>query len=529
MSTPSPRRFTPHLLLLLPTLLSVGGVFWIQSEDPFGDQGIANAFSAIAGLVGLFFLYVWFVTSSWFPPVLRRGVGFGVVLGLGILLALFRFEGVSGNMRPEMVWRFAPPPEREAEARAPESGVDLVTEAPTDFPGFFGPRRDGVVTGVSLRRDWEAAPPEELWRGEVGEAWSAFAIRNGVAVTQEQWGAEEAVTAYDLRTGSLLWEHRTPGDFEHFLGGNGPRGTPTIDGGRVYALSATGRFVCLDGRDGKALWSKDLLAEYELTPEREAELVGYGRSNSALIVDDLVVLPAGGDPAGRQAGLAAWDKVTGELRWESPPRQISFASPSLVTLLGRRMILIVNESSVTGHDPGDGAILFEFSWPGLTPANASSSQAHAVGEDGVFVSKGYGIGGALHRLVEREGGRISTEAVWENSRAPRTKYTNAVIHAGHVYGLSDGILACVSLADGERVWRSGRYGHGQVLLVGELLLVLSEEGELLLVEATPERPNEVLGRFQALEGKTWNHVAFSGDLLAVRNASEAAVYRLPTH
>ena len=151
----------------------------------------------------------------------------------------------------------------------------------------------------------------------------------------------------------------------------------------------------------------------------------------------------------------------------------------------------------------------------------------AVAPNRVFVSKGYGLGGALLELTPRTDGTMAVDEVWANARVLRTKFSNVTVYDGHIYGLSDGILECVDLETGERVWKHGRYHHGQILRVQDLLIVLSEDGEVFLVEATPERRDNVLGQFQALSGKTWNNFALYGPYLVVRNGEEAAVFRLP--
>jgi outer membrane protein assembly factor BamB len=206
--------------------------------------------------------------------------------------------------------------------------------------------------------------------------------------------------------------------------------------------------------------------------------------------------------------------------------QIAYASPSLATLAGRRQITIVNESTVSGHDPVTGQLLWSHPWPGKSNGNASVSQAVAVGDDRVLLSKAYGEGAELLQLSEGTGGQLTVTTVWKSARVLQTKFNNVVVHQENAFALSEGILECVDLATGRRRWKSGRYGHGQILGVGDLLLVMSEEGELNLVELNPERLVH-LGSFQALSGKTWNNLCLYGKQLLVRNAEEAVCYELP--
>lgn len=522
------RRRFPGPVTGLVVVALLGAMMAIRRLDLLGDPGLANALSAVLVLAAGAILLGWFVLRSAWPARVR----FGVLAGIGIVvvagLALLRLEGVSGAMVPRLAFRFSASPEVPALPASPATDVDLAATTPDDFPGFLGPDRDLGVDHVRLSRDW-SDPPELLWRRPVGAGWSAFAVVNGFAVTLEQRGDREVVTCYEAATGEPCWSFAMAGRYEDVIAGTGPRSTPTIAGGSVYALGATGTLVALDGRTGEPRWKHDLLELSGMSREQERALLPYGRANSPLVVDDLVVVPLGGPgpPDDGRAGLVALRTNDGRVAWRSPPRQISMASPTVATLAGVRQILTVNEASVSGHDPADGALLWEHPWPGSSAGDANVSQPVPLPPDRVFLSKGYGRGAALLRLQRLEHATLQPQEIWQESRVLRTKLTNVVVHEGFVYGLSEGILECVDLETGQRVWKHGRYHHGQILRVGDLLLVLTEEGELVLVEATPERPDHVLGRFQALEGPTWNNLALYGDILLVRNAREAAAYRLP--
>jgi outer membrane protein assembly factor BamB len=294
----------------------------------------------------------------------------------------------------------------------------------------------------------------------------------------------------------------------------------------VFVQSAWGVLVALDGASGRELWRRDLVAEFGLDRAREAELAQYGRSSSPLVVGERVIVPAGGAPEGVRAGLVAFDVERGTRLWQSPPRHFSYATPSPGRLLGREVLLVVNEATLSAHAAHDGALLFEHPWPGRTSGDASASQAFALDETRVFVSKGYGEGGAL-LAVEAQGGAFVPRVVWHTPRLLRTKFTNVVVHADHVYALDEGILECVELATGARRWKEGRYGHGQLLGVGDTLLVQGEDGLVSAVALDPTRPNDVRWSFQALEGKCWAHLALSENVLVLRNAEQLAAWELP--
>jgi outer membrane protein assembly factor BamB len=506
-------------------------IVWSRFGD-IGDRGLANVISYMSTVFFLLLAIPWFAFFSAFSRRIRFGLPLAGLAVVVLFFTLFSYSGVDGSMVPRFAFRyFDASVSRVVEGsdggELSGAGIDLRTTAPDDFPGFLGAERSGIVPNVRLARDWNDRPPQQVWRRPIGEGWSAFSIVNGYAVTMEQRGDDQVVSACDAQTGEPIWSHAMPGRFSHVLGGIGPRSTPTIDEGRVYALGARGRLVCLDGATGRTIWEKDLLQEYGVTAEQEFRSIQYGRSNSPLVFDDLVIIPAGGNVGERIASLAAFDKRTGEMIWEGGKRQISFSSPRRATLAGVEQVLIVNENTMSGHDPVSGEVLWEHPWPGRTASDSSSSQAVPVPPDRVFVSKGYGGGALLVRLSARPDGRIDVTEVWRASRVLRTKFTQVVIRDGYVYGLSDGTLECADLESGERIWKKGRYGHGQILGVGDLLLILSESGELSLIEPTPDEPNRVLGRIQALEGLTWNNLALSGDLLLVRNSREAAAFRLP--
>jgi outer membrane protein assembly factor BamB len=204
---------------------------------------------------------------------------------------------------------------------------------------------------------------------------------------------------------------------------------------------------------------------------------------------------------------------------------VAYASPALATLGGRQQIVIVNQDFITGHDPADGRELWSIDWDGPSNSSANTSQAQPIGGDRLLVTKGYG-GGARVFAVRHVGGGWAAQTLLANATALRTKLTNVVVHQGHAYGLSDGILQCVDLSTLSARWKRGRYGHGQTMLVGNLLLIQADTGEVVLVAADPQRHLE-LGRFQAIEGNTWNNPALWGPYLLVRNGEEAACYELP--
>jgi len=526
-------RLSAKWLWLVLAMLGLLGAI-VRGTDFLKDHAMTNLATGVVVLLAVTILTVWFLFLSSFSWRMRLLVLAGCAVGLALFAALFRIERFSGEMIPLFAYRFSVKPDwylpsspSKVGSDAATASVDLRTTTRYDFPQFLGPVRSNSVEHLGLAGDWKARPPKRIWRQTIGAGWSAFAAVNGHAVTMEQRGLSEMVACYNLRTGHLEWAYATAARYDNLRGGVGPRSTPTISEGMVYALGALGHLVCLDGATGRCLWEKDLLREGGSTPDEEAAVVPWGRSASPLLVGDRVIVPLGGAKGKRLVSLAAYDKRRGTKLWEGGEWQISYSSPVLATVAGTEQVLSVNEDTISGHDPQTGKLLWEHPWEGRSDATPNVSQAVPIPPNRVFVSKAYGGGALLLELAPSAGGTLAAKVVWAQPKLMKTKFSNVATLGGYVYGLSDGILECVELASGSSPWKACHYGHGQILRADDLLLVLSEKGEVVLVEATPDRSNHVLGRFQAIEGLTWNHLALYGPYLLVRNAEEAACYELP--
>jgi len=460
-------------------------------------------------------LSVWILFLSRMRWLVRLACFAALALVLAGAACSVRIAGVSGDTLPQLTWRWAREPgdlPLPATGRTPAAG-DTIAETAGDYPQFLGPTRDGIVRGLRLARDWVSRPPQPLWRQPIGAGWSGFAVVGDHAVTQEQRGDEELVTCYDLRTGEVHWSHSDRERFDNPLGGLGPRATPAISAGRVFALGATGRLNAIDLATGELLWSTNVVED------ASAVVPTYGVSASPLILGGEVVVSPGGSGGN---SLVAYDCVSGERRWSGGDGSPAYSSPLLATLAGVEQILVLNGDELSSHDPLDGSVLWHHPWPGQTER---VSQPVVVSEESVFLSTGYGVGGKLFRVKADEAGGLGVELIWE-SLGLKAKFTNVVHRDGFLYGLDDGILVCLDVGDGKRRWKAGRYGHGQIVLAGELIVILAENGEVALVEARPDSHVEV-GRFPAIEGKSWAHPALAGRYLVVRNDREAACYELP--
>ena len=380
-----------------------------------------------------------------------------------------------------------------------------------EWPGFRGPGLDSIIPGTRIRTDWSTSPPVELWRRPIGPGWGSFAVRGDLFYTQEQRGDEEVVTCYNAATGNPVWAHRDAARFWESNAGAGPRATPTLHDGYVYAFGATGILNALDAGDGAVLWSRNAGVD------TDTKVPGWGFASSPLVVGDMVIVAASGH-------LVAYDAATGAKRWLGPAAGASYSSPQLLTIGGVAQILLAGAQGVTSAAPADGKLLWKHSWP-----TASRIMQPALTADGdVLFTSGDGMGGiGLRRIAIAHGpDGWTTEERW-TSTGLKSNFNDFVVHEGHVFGFNGGILACLDVKDGNRKWKGGRYGAGQLVLLRDqgLLLVLSEEGELALVKAASDQFTE-LARFPAIEGKTWNHPVLVGDRLLVRNDSEMAAFRL---
>ena len=522
-----------------------------------------------------FFLYVipvlslafvvWAVASRRLSAAPRRAAMIATILLACGVWTLFRSKGVTGDGFPEFAWRWTETPEERLLARAgddpmaipsapaaaatpeepsPAPTVDAtVAPVPTpaapelpaprqvdepgdepappprastaaaaaaEWPGLRGPDRDGIIPGVRIETDWSASPPVELWRRPIGPGVSSFAVGGDRLYTHEQRGDDEIVSCHNAITGEPVWRHRDATRFWDSHVGAGPRATPALSDGRVYTFGATGILNALDAGDGAVVWSRNAASD------TGGKLPTWGFVSSPLVVDDVVIVHAG--------KLVAYDIATGEPRWLGPDRGGSYSSPHLLTLDGVRQILLVSDAGAASVAPADGTLLWEHSWPGI-----GIVQPALIAEGDVLISmidSGAAPIGTRRITVAHGPGGWTVEERWTSIRL-KPSFSAFVVHEGHAYGFDGRLLACIDVEDGERRWKGGRYGSGQLVLLPDqdLLLLVSERGELVLVRTVPDQFTE-LARFPAITGKTWNQPALVGDVLLVRNGQEMAAFRL---
>jgi len=543
-SAPFPKR--GFILLAVFSIVCISIVLtMIWQIDFFNDQfnlnpGIPNVLLIALTIIGTM---VW---SCWlFFSAKLRWLGVGVAV-LPLLFIVFFHPDFGGDANI-VGWKprfWSTRPALSTVTPAVSSGsIDLSRTTELDFPQFLGPNRDGRLEHLQLSADWPNSPPKMIWQQDIGEGWSGFAAVSEYAVTQEQRGELECVTCYRIDDGELVWMYSAPRRHEDRvgLGKVGPRATPTIDNGLVYTMGGTGVLDCIDGSNGQLKWSVDIpslvgIKQTETTnslglkfTEEDSTLM-WGRAGSPLIYQDKVIVTAGG---ARRAGstpvtLMAFDKLTGEEIWRGGDRMIAYGSPNLATVLGHPQILLIAEDHAVGHDPETGVELWSHSRPGNSGQDANCSQVTPLSDNQLLFSKGYNLGGEVIELSrDPASNQFEIEVIAKDRRVLKTKLTNPVHDGQYAYSLSDGFLECVELPSLNRKWKQrGRFGNGQLLLVGDKLLIHSEDGELVLVSATPNS-YQPLGSIKTIAGTCWNTICLVGPRVLVRSEREMACFELP--
>ena len=528
-------------LLMLIWWLTASRATW--KERVFGFLGLIAGLAVTLALVhptmrgpGTIYLtapmgmILFALSAAWLAkgrPAIRTG--FAVLLafaGFGYSM-LLRNEGMTGDYAMDTHWRWTTSAEatllaaRSSESPAGTTKTNGLNAAMTsealanpEWPGFRGADRTARSRGPQIATNWSAQPPRQLWKIPVGPAWSSFAVAGNFLFTQEQRGPMETVVCYDANTGREVWKRQIETRLDDPLGGPGPRATPTIANGGLFVTGATGMFLRLDPATGAILWQQDLKS----VAGRAVPMWGFAAS--PLVTGSVAIVYAGG-PGDK--GLLAFDVGSGTLRWSAAAGNDSYSSAQLNTIAGEELVLLLSNDGLLCVDPANGKERLNYEWKFK---GYRALQPSIVGDDTVLMPTAMNTGTRAIR-IKKTNGQLAAEELW-TSRHLKPDFTDFVIHQGHAYGIDGGIFTCVDLKTGERKWKGGRYGKGQVLLLENsgLLLVSAEDGRVVLLRADPGEHAEVAS-FAALEGKTWNHPVVVGDRLYVRNAQEAACYQLP--
>ncbi len=497
-----------RLLGFLLFIAALAGV--VLSQKSNGAMLLAYAVPSMT--TGLVVLLAATCRLRW--PV-RRWVLAAFMVVCGGIFAAMRVETIGGNLAPVVAWRWSPTVEDRSKA-LPGSNTQRVAVLPAevasgDWPGFRGAARDGRFSGVKFSIDW-TAPPREVWRRKVGPAWSSFVVVGDYVFTQEQRGAEELVTCYHALTGEAVWVNQVDARYKDTMG-LGPRATPAYDRGKLYAQGATGFLQCLDAATGRTIWKRNLVQD------ANTGVPGYGFASSPLVVGDRVIQFSCG---GEGKSVIAYDRVSGEIAWRAGHKTSGYGSPHLAIIAKVPQVLMVSSFGLQSFLPETGAALWEYPWKAKQYARCT--QPLVVTNDAVLLCATADTGSGLLR-IHKQDNAWTVKADW-TTKTFRSYFNDCVFHRGYAYGFDGDRFACIDLNTGERRWTGKRYG-GQVLLIADmdLLLVLTEAGDVVLVRATPGRFSET-AQFKALSGKTWNHPVVAHGKLFVRNAEEAACFEL---
>jgi outer membrane protein assembly factor BamB len=440
-----------------------------------------------------------------------------------VILGLIRFAGLEmewrGGYVPIVTWHKTKPDfaalerSRSEQTKLPTPPAAATNQINANWPGFRGPNDDATYTGRPIITNWPATGLKQLWRQACGGGYSSFALAGTRAFTLEQRRENEVLVAYDIETGRELWTNGWSAKFLEYHSDEGPRTTPAYSDGKVYALGATGEFRCVDAVTGTNIWSKNIMAENNATPP------DYGVAASPLIVDEKVILQP---DAYHGKSVICYDKRDGKALWHALDLPMGYATPMLVTLDGERQVIVCGRPDIVGLRLDDGAERWRYKWH-INDNERPITQPVATGSNTFFISAAYVTGCAVFE-VDRTNDTYSATELWRNKNL-KTKFASAVYYQGNVYGLDEDILACVDAGTGERKWKDGRYGYGQLLLASGYLIVVCADGRLALVKATPDAWSEVAS-FSAWSGKTWNAPAIGAGRLLIRNNAEMACFEI---
>lgn len=413
----------------------------------------------------------------------------------GILLSVFRILLLCGLLLFFGVRQHAVGPEAAADS---------------DWPQFLGPQRNGVYGGPAISGSWPASGPPVLWRKPVGEGFSGVVAQAGRLILFHRLQSRERVECLESQSGRPLWQYDYPTDYRDDFGFDaGPRATPSIWDGKVYTFGAQGVLHCLELESGRKVWSLN-------THEKFGVRKGFfGAACSPLVEDGRLFLNVGG---AEQAGLAAFHAGTGRVLWTATDDEASYSSPAMATLGGRRQVLFLTRTGLVSVDPKSGEVLFRFRWRARSRASVNAATPLAA-PPLIFLSASYGTGAVQLRVKGAE-----LETVWTSDESLSNHYSTSVIRGEHLFGFHGRqeygqSLRCVELETGRVLWSRDGFKAGTLSLAGDRLVVLKENGELLLVAASP-REFRLIAKARVLAPTVRAYPALADGRLFARNQRE---------
>lgn len=375
-----------------------------------------------------------------------------------------------------------------------------------EWPQFLGPSRNGISSETGLAKSWATTGPKVLWRTPLGDGYSSVVISKGRGYTLFSKGDDEFVICVDAKSGKEIWRVRSDSTFKD-TNGNGPRSTPAIHGEAVYALGARGKLHALNVKNGKSLWRHDLKKEFNSVGPSDG-----GYASSPLIEGEMLLIEAGG--AGGNA-FVAFNKKSGQLIWKAESDSAGFSSPVAYTINGQRQIIFFSGDGAVAVAPENGKTLWRLPWK--TSYNVNAALPLFVPPDKVFISSGYDVGATLLRL-KNENGSMAFEEIWKN-KSMQNIFPTSILQGNYLYGFDRGTLKCMDVNTAEEKWKQRGFGVGSLIYADGHLIVLSDKGKLVLIEATPEGYKEKASA-EILEGRCISVPALANGRLYLRNTKE---------
>ena len=396
-----------------------------------------------------------------------------------------------------------------------------------DWNQYRGPNGDGKSSESIDADQFQSGMQKAIWKVPTTLGFSSFAVSDSAVytvITREYEGENrETCIALDSATGKELWAAPlSSSDYGHDggnagasgnRGGDGPRNTPTVDGNRVYIYDGRLVLSCLDATDGTVVWRHDVVKEFS------GRAIKWYNATSPLLHDQMLFVSGGGP----NETFLAFDKDSGEVLWKTGDEMMTHATPHLATVDGKQQVIFFMQSGLVSLAAKTGELI----WKSEFPFSVSTAASPISEGNQVYCSAGYGVGAGLFSINESK----EADEVWFKPNELMNHWSTPVVHQGHLYGIFEfkkygrAPLQCVELSTGEIQWSQPGFGPGNCILLGDRLIVLSDAGEVTLVEAKPEGYKE-LGRAQAIEGKCWSTPAFSNGRLYVRSTQEGACFDL---
>jgi outer membrane protein assembly factor BamB len=384
-----------------------------------------------------------------------------------------------------------------------------------DWPQFLGPKRNCTSTETGLLQSWDEKGPPLLWQKEVGEGYSAPVVAGERLILFHRVGDEEIVECLDAASGKEIWKHREATNYRDMLGkGDGPRSTPLIAGERVYTLSPGGRLQCLKLTDGENVWQRELRRDFNVPPSY------FGVGTSPILEGGLVAVNVGG----RDAGIVAFDKDSGKDVWKATQDGASYSSPIVADIDGVRHLVFFTRQGIVSLDPANGNVRFSRRWRSRIDASVNAATPVVAG-DGLFFTACYETGAILLRAK-----KDSIEVVWSNDRSLSCHFSTPVYHEGYLYGFdgrqeSGTEFRSIEAKTGKVQWSKEGFGCGSMILAEGNLIVLSEGGDLVLVECKSDKYREK-ARATVLSGPCRAHMALANGRLYARDTSKLVCWNL---